>query len=283
MNKVVRLALLAAAALVAQESFGQASFRIPITLSNGTASTILRLGVNTGNTIGTDTSSSLGAFREVPAPPAPPAPFDWDTRFVTIPGRTSTFPIGLGGGVLNDNRGYFSPAQVDSYKITIAGDFTDNATTTVSWPSNLATFGTSWTIKPQVGSDWPTTNMLTASSVQIGAGLHKNIIIIKVGATGTNDVKLVDNQIPVSFALDQNYPNPFNPSTEIRFSLPVNGKVSLVVYNILGQEIATLLNEVKSAGNYSVRFDATSVPSGTYFYRLESSGRSEARKMLLLK
>jgi len=282
MKKAVVLALLALVVL-AQGLFGQASFRIPITLSNGSASTVLRLGVNPGNTIGVDTNSALGIFREVPAPPAPPMPFDWDARFVTIPGRVSTFPIGLGGGVLNDNRGYVSSTQVDSFKIIIQGDFTDNNSTTVSWPNDLSLYGTQWTIGPQFGSDWPVTDMLSTQSVVIGPFLNKNIIIIKMGAMGTNDVKRIDDRIPNEFVLNQNYPNPFNPSTEIRFSLPMRGKASLVVYNTIGQEIATLVNEVRDAGNYSVRFEAAGVPSGTYFYRLESNGRAEIKKMLLLK
>jgi hypothetical protein len=263
--------------------FGQASYRIPITLSNGTYTTILRLGVNPGNSIGTDTSSALGTFREVPAPPPPPPPYDWDTRFVTIPGRTSTFPTGLGGGVLSDNRAFVSSTQIDSFKIVIQGDATDNASTTVSWPSTLSQFGTAWTIKPQAGSDWPATDMLTTTSVIIGAGLHKNILIIKTGASGTNDVKLVDATVPVNLSLDQNYPNPFNPATEIRFTIPASGKTRLVVYNILGAEVTTLLDESRAAGTYSVRFDASLYPTGTYFYRLESAGRSLVKKMTLVK
>ena len=177
------LLIVPVAVLFFEQAFGlQSSYQIPLTLTNGIYSTVLRLGVNPGNTIGVDTSSALGTFREIPAPPAPPQPYPWDTRFVTIPGRISTFPIGLSGGVLNDYRGYIGIAQIDSFKIIIQGDETDNAATTVSWPSNLADFGTSWTIKPQAGSDWPATNMLTSSSVQIDAGLHKNIIIIKIGA-----------------------------------------------------------------------------------------------------
>jgi hypothetical protein len=185
--------------------------------------------------------------------------------------------------VKNDYRGYVSASQVDSFKITIAGDATDNAPTTVSWPSNLATFGTSWTIKPQVGTDWPVTNMLTSSSVIIGAGLHKNILIIKVGASGTNDLKLVSTELPAAFSLSQNYPNPFNPTTQILFSVPVAGRVSLGVFNVLGQEVATLVDEVRNAGNYSVSFDASNMPSGVYFYRLESFRFSETKKLIIMK
>ena len=172
---------------------------------------------------------------------------------MTIPGRTTNFPIGLGGGIDNDYRDYVSSTQVDSFKIKIDGDGTDTSQTTVSWPANLNQYGTAWTIKPQTGSDWPSVNMLTATSVVIPSGGTKNIIIIKVGATGTNDVKIINNELPTTFVLNQNFQNPFNPSTEIHFSIPVAGKTILTIYNILGQETATLLSEVKNAGNYSVK------------------------------
>ncbi len=269
--------------VLAQQLFGQASYKIPVTISNGTNQTVLQLGVNTGNTVGIDTNTTLGTFREVPAPPVPPAPFEWDARFMTIPGRVNIFPTGLSSGVWNDFRGYIAASQVDSFKIVISGDATDNASTTVSWPSDLVSYGTTWTIKPQAGSDWPTTNMLTSTSVVIDAGLHKNIIVIKVGAMGTNDVKFADDLLPTTYSLGQNYPNPFNPSTNVHFSLPLAGKTSLMVYNILGQHVATLLNEVLSAGNYNVSFNAIDLPSGMYFYRLQSAGTALVKKMTLVK
>lgn len=90
--------------------------------------------------------------------------------------------------------------------------------------------------------------------------------------------------VPASFQLDQNYPNPFNPTTTISFSLQTNGRASLKVYNLLGQQVATLLDEVKSAGVYKVTFDASALSSGVYFYRLSTSdGVSEAKKMVLMK
>jgi hypothetical protein len=202
---------------------------------------------------------------------------------VTIPGRTVTFPIGLGGGVWSDNRGYNSSTQVDSFKIVISGDATDNAATVVSWPSDLASYGTSWTIKPQAGSDWPVIDMLTSPSVTIGAGLHKNIIIIKVGAMGTNDVPTAAGGFPTTYRLAQNYPNPFNPSTAISFSIPSAGITSLVVYNVIGQEVASLLNEFRNAGSYTLSFNASNLPSGAYLYRLRSAGYSATKRMLLLK
>ena len=90
--------------------------------------------------------------------------------------------------------------------------------------------------------------------------------------------------VPASFALHQNFPNPFNPSTTITFDIAKEGRMTLKVFNILGQEVATLLNEIKAPGTYSTRLDGASLPSGMYVYRLQSSaGDVQVRKMMLLK
>ncbi len=89
--------------------------------------------------------------------------------------------------------------------------------------------------------------------------------------------------IPMNFALYQNYPNPFNPATTITYDLPVRSNVKLVVYNILGQEVAVLVNGEQEAGRYNVRFDASGLPSGVYFYKLEAGRYTEVRKMILVK
>ena len=86
-----------------------------------------------------------------------------------------------------------------------------------------------------------------------------------------------------TYKLEANYPNPFNPSTAISFSIPERAKVNLTVYDILGNEIATLINEEKEGGNYTINFDASDLTSGIYFYRLTSGGISQSRKMLLIK
>ena len=106
-----------------------------------------------------------------------------------------------------------------------------------------------------------------------------------------DNVVSVDNEIvaiPTEYKLSQNYPNPFNPSTIIKYQIPKqvrddNANVSLKVYDILGREIATLVNEKQKAGNYEVTWNADNVPSGIYFYRLRAGNFVEAKKMLLLK
>jgi hypothetical protein len=100
---------------------------------------------------------------------------------------------------------------------------------------------------------------------------------------GPSSVEQELGVIPVSFTLAQNYPNPFNPSTEIKFTLTKSGFATLRVYNMLGQEVATLANEELSAGAYKATFTASDLPSGTYIYRLTSNGKSISKKMMLVK
>lgn len=90
-------------------------------------------------------------------------------------------------------------------------------------------------------------------------------------------------EIPGEFSLEQNYPNPFNPGTVIQFSLPQTAEVQLKVYDMLGREVATLINEQKSAGSYQVSFNAINLSSGVYFYRLAAGSHVETRSMTLVK
>ena len=88
--------------------------------------------------------------------------------------------------------------------------------------------------------------------------------------------------MPTTFALYQNFPNPFNPGTTIRFDLPDDSKVLLELFNILGQQVTTLISEKKKAGRYSVVFDATKYSSGVYFYRLFANGGVIGTKKMIL-
>ena len=100
----------------------------------------------------------------------------------------------------------------------------------------------------------------------------------------TTVVSVKDDFIkPIKFKLTQNYPNPFNPTTKINYSIPIYGLVILKVYDLLGREIETLVNEEKLAGNYQVTFDAGHLSSGVYFYRLTSGSFSDIKKMILIR
>ncbi len=93
----------------------------------------------------------------------------------------------------------------------------------------------------------------------------------------------IQSMKPAEFGLDQNYPNPFNPTTTIAFALPSDQVVTLKIYNAIGQEVATLVNEFKNAGRYSAVWDAKGIPSGVYFCRLQAGNAVELKKMTLLK
>ena len=92
-----------------------------------------------------------------------------------------------------------------------------------------------------------------------------------------------EQAVPNSFELMQNYPNPFNPSTTINFVIPKSSFVNLKVYDILGREVATLVNEEKPAGSYELKWDAASLPSGIYFYKIQAGSFAQTKKMILLK
>jgi len=98
-----------------------------------------------------------------------------------------------------------------------------------------------------------------------------------------SDVVEVEVVGPLTFALEQNYPNPFNPSTNIKFSVPDAGDIKLAVYNIVGEQVAVLVDGFTDAGFYNVTFDASSLPSGVYLYKLQSANSVETKKMMLLK
>ena len=98
----------------------------------------------------------------------------------------------------------------------------------------------------------------------------------------TTDVN-IDHQSPRKHFLSNNYPNPFNPSTKIEFRISDPGIVSLKVYDLLGREVADLINQEKPTGSYEVTFDASKLPSGVYYYKLSSGSFSETKKMMLFK
>ena len=88
---------------------------------------------------------------------------------------------------------------------------------------------------------------------------------------------------PDNFELKQNYPNPFNPETKLSYKLPVTGKVSLKIFDILGREVATLVDEVKEAGTHDVSFNGKGFASGAYFYRFQTGNFVKIKKMILLR
>lgn len=98
-----------------------------------------------------------------------------------------------------------------------------------------------------------------------------------------NKNAMSEENLPEGFALAQNYPNPFNPTTNITYSIPDGNFVTLKVYDMLGREVAVLVNENKPAGQYTIEFNASNLPSGTYVYKLTAGSYNVVKKMSLVK
>jgi ASPM-SPD-2-Hydin domain-containing protein/type IX secretion system substrate protein len=157
------------------------------------------------------------------------------------------------------------------------------------WGYDGTKYNASDTIYPGKGY-WVRVNeggklILSTTPSAIAASNH-----IRIVASGeipppppTSEILFPKSQIPTEFALEQNYPNPFNPTTEIRFEVPVLGFMSLKVYNVLGQAVATLVDGVVEPGYRSVTWAASAVPSGVYFYRMTAGTFSKTKKLLLLR
>jgi hypothetical protein len=192
-------------------------------------------------------------------------------------GRTTT--MGETAGIRDT-----SFAWITTFNTTIDpnGDFR-------SWvgtgPRDMAPGDTSWVTFAIVAG-----NNLGEMQGYADAARAKAIAVGFIKSTGADDQ---DTELPAEFALSQNYPNPFNPSTLISFALPEQAGVTLRVYNLLGQEVVTLADEVREAGNHEVVWNGRNsfgrpVSSGMYFYRLEATGTSgksftDLKKMLLIK
>ncbi len=141
--------------------------------------------------------------------------------------------------------------------------------------------GASWTQRNE-GLGNATVYALTILNNYIFAGTEANSVYRRP-LTELIGIKPISEQVPSHYALEQNYPNPFNPKTVISFQLPVSSNVKLIVYDVLGREAATLVNEPLKPGTYEVDFDGTNYPSGVYFYALTAGEFRQTRKMVLVK
>jgi hypothetical protein len=121
-------------------------------------------------------------------------------------------------------------------------------------------------------------NALAGFPVGVTAQYYHFSANVNLGPNSVGDPGFVNK-----FDLEQNYPNPFNPSTKIKFSIPERTEVSLKVYNVLGKEVATILNTVQDAGSHEINFDASNLASGLYIYTINAGKFSQSKKMMLLK
>jgi hypothetical protein len=138
-------------------------------------------------------------------------------------------------------------------------------------------------VKASVLSNSPKQYSFTDKNLQSGKYQYRLKMIDNDGTFRYSSVVEAEVAVPKDFELSQNYPNPFNPNTVISYSLPLASNVKLIVYNSLGQTVKVLENGFKNAGSYSVNLNATELPSGTYYYKIEAGEFSQIKKMMLLK
>jgi len=271
-------------------------FKVALSITTGVAHDTLFVGVSgdgsggtiTDNTYGLDDNAAfgpLGSWGESSAPPADP---DGNRlRFVDIPGRTE---IADGGFLFPcDFRGFSSLSQVDTFAIRIDGARVEASGVAISWANNLNTYSSSWKLYSRAGSVLTeVADMITTTSYTFAAtGNRIEFAIIKIGLS-TTDVKASKNDLPSIFQLEQNYPNPFNPTTKINYAVKEFSHIRIAVYNILGQEVATLVNGELATGRYSIdwngmNYNNEAISSGIYFYRMTAGNYVETKKMILIK
>jgi hypothetical protein len=190
----------------------------------------------------------------------------WTTAFT----GTYTLP-GTGWQYINLTAPYFNYNGTSNLLVEICYD--NSAYTSYSPVNATSAPGMTWGYY----TDNSTGCTMAGGSAQANRPNTCFTITTGVG-TGNNTLEL-----PKAFSLAQNYPNPFNPVTKINFAIPKQGFVTLKVYDVLGREVNTLVNEVKQVGSYSVDFDGSSLASGVYFYRLESGSFTDIKRMILVK
>jgi hypothetical protein len=123
----------------------------------------------------------------------------------------------------------------------------------------------------------------TSDSAYLFTGGDGDVLYLAKFASSVTGLEFSQDKISQSFSLSQNYPNPFNPITTIKFDLPKTCEASLKIFNILGEEVSTLVSDRLSAGSYSYEWDASSLASGVYLYRLKAGEYVETRKMVIMR
>jgi hypothetical protein len=129
----------------------------------------------------------------------------------------------------------------------------------------------------------PKSYTYTDNNIGIGKYIYRLRQVDLSGASNYSKEVEVEVTAPATFSLAQNYPNPFNPTTLIQYSIPADQHVKLNVYNLLGENVMTLVNSVEKAGQHEVNFNASHLASGVYFYKLEAGTQSSIKKMILMK
>jgi hypothetical protein len=191
-----------------------------------------------------------------------------------LPVELSSFTASGNGRNVQIN--WITKTEINSNKFEIERSLLSTKGASVTWMSvgTVLASGTSTSIRKYSFID---------ENLQAGKYQYRLKIIDYDGSYEYSIVVETEIALPKNFELSQNYPNPFNPSTMINYALPVDSKVILEVFNITGEKVGQLVNEEKTAGNYTVEFDAGKLSSGFYIYQLRIGNFVQSRKMILMK
>jgi photosystem II stability/assembly factor-like uncharacterized protein len=211
----------------------------------------------------------------------------------TSPDTAAAYISGLNAAVLR-NHHVIVPVELASFSASVNGD-----DVTLSWMTATELNNSGFQVERKTGEDnWIDLGFIqghgTTAETQVYSFIDKdldpgmyNYRVKQIDYDGTFSYyelrEEVEISVPNSYDLSQNYPNPFNPTTKIKYSVPVEGFVNIAVYNVLGEKVAELVNNIQKAGNYELTFDARNFASGMYIYRMESGNFVSIKKMMILK
>ena len=211
-----------------------------------------------------------------------------NTNVLTFTSQGTNLFAGTAGGVfLSTDNGTIWNAVNSGLSNTDIRSFAVSGTNLFAGTAGGGVFhssdnGTIWTaVNPGLLVD--TVQALAVSATNLFAGTPSAAIWRRSLSEMITSVELNNSTVPQKYSLEQNYPNPFNPSTTISYQLPSLSHITLKVFDVLGREVATLVNEVEQPGYKSVTFDASKLSSGVYFYRLQAGSFVETKKLLLMK
>ncbi|MCX6173705.1 MAG: T9SS type A sorting domain-containing protein [Ignavibacteriales bacterium] len=187
--------------------------------------------------------------------------------------------------IINNSGTSFSPGSItinvgDTVKFVLESIHNAREVSQATWNANGTT--------SNGGFDLPNGGGIVVLN-QVGIHYYVCVPHASFGMKGTitvnnaTDVKTISEIIPNNFILNQNYPNPFNPSTSITYSLPNTGYITLEVFNMIGQRVATLIDGIENAGSHQIQFNANKIASGIYFYRIQFNSLTLTKRMMLMK
>jgi hypothetical protein len=263
--------------MLSTEAYSQGSFfRLPLTIQDSTGrSDSVQFGIDNLATKCID--SALGE-EEIPSDVC----CNWFNILCIY--FTTPFPYDstgdcLGNGVRLDLRDFRSEYQVDTFWVNFCG----TPPWVLRWPSHLAGWVDSAVIQDHFDGFFYQANMLETDSIVISNPVITRLSIILANPNFLSDVSWTGIDVPVNSSLFQNYPNPFNSTTTIKFVLTSRSQVHLRVFDILGRQVAELINGLAEPGSNTIRFEPGDLGSGVYIYRLSVNGTTESRKLIIQK